>query len=161
MQRAAIWQLGVLAALAAFSMTSAVAAKQSPNRLNAHSRYARGGMTEGARQYYAMVWGVDDFSAKLTESGQLVRFSYRVVDAKKAALLQDRAASPALIDEAAHVALQVPNMEKVGPLRQSMPAQDGKVYWIAFSNKGFPVKKGQRVSVAIGSFKIDGLVVQP
>jgi len=42
-----------------------------------------------------------------------------------------------------------------------MPAQDGKVYWIAFSNKGFPVKKGQRVSVAIGSFKIDGLVVQP
>jgi hypothetical protein len=118
------------------------------------------GMPGSARDHYATTWGVDQLSARLAESGELVRFNYRVVDAKKAALLVDKAASPSLVDEKAHVALQVPNMEKVGPLRQAMPLENGKSYWIVFSNKGNLVKRGHHVSVVIGPVRLDGLVVQ-
>jgi hypothetical protein len=100
-------------------------------------------------------------SVKLAESGQLVRFNYRVTDAVKAGVLHDKAASPYLLDEKVHAVLQVPVMEKVGPLRQATAAETGKTYWMAFSNKGNLVKAGHRVSVMIGQVRVDGLVVQP
>ncbi len=50
-------------------------------------------------------------------------------------------------------------MEKVGQLRQSSTSQAGKSYWMAFSNKGRLVKRGDRVNVVIGKFRADGLVV--
>ena len=117
-------------------------------------------MPESAKMVYALNWGVDDFSAHLAESGQLVRFSYRVTDAKKAQALNARESSPYLLDEEIHAVLQVPEMEKVGKLRQSGPPESGKSYWMVFSNKGGPVKPGHRVSVVIGQVRIDGLVVQ-
>jgi len=53
----------------------------------------------------------------------------------------------------------VPSLEKVGKLRQSSTPQAGKSYWMAFSNKGRLVKRGDRVNVVIGKFRADGLVV--
>ncbi len=117
-------------------------------------------MPDGARAYYLTTYGVDSLSAQLTASGTLVRFSYRVVDADKAQPLQDRAATPNMLDEAAKAVLVVPNMEKVGPLRQSMPAQTGMTYWMTFSNRGGLVKPGHKVSVVVGPVRIDGLLVQ-
>jgi hypothetical protein len=117
-------------------------------------------MPDGARAWYAQNYGVDDLSAQLTDAGALVRFSYRVVDAARAQPLQDRAAQPNMLDQASHAVLSIPVMDKVGPLRQSMPARNGMSYWMAFSNKGGPVKAGHRVSVVIGSVRIDGLIVQ-
>jgi len=119
-----------------------------------------GGMPGSARQFYALSWGVDQLSVKLAESGQLVRFSYRVVDTAKAMPLHEKASSPYLLDEEAHAVLEVPTMEKVGALRQSMPPEVGKSYWMVFSNKGNLVKSGHRVSVMIGQFRVDGLIVQ-
>jgi hypothetical protein len=125
-------------------------------------RYRRplGGMPASARQYYAMSWGVDQLSAKLAESGQLVRFNYRVTDAAKAKAVFEKASSPYLLDEKVHAVLQVPTMEKVGPLRQTGVPENGKFYWMVFSNKGNVVRAGHRVSVVIGQFRVDGLVVQ-
>jgi hypothetical protein len=142
------------------SPVPAVSSKSVGKPVGKKSRFPSGGMPESARGYYAMKWGVDELTAKLTESSQLVRFTYRVTDPKKAASLQDHAAAPSMLDARARVALQVPTMEKVGPLRQQMAAQSGKIYWIAFSNKGFPVKTGDQVSVVIGPFRVDGLIVQ-
>jgi hypothetical protein len=124
------------------------------------SPYVSRNIPESARQFYASTWGVDQMSVKLTESDQLVRFTYRVIDAAKAAPLNEKASSPALLDEQANVSLQVPTMEKVGPLRQSMRAENGKFYWMVFSNKGNFVKVGHRVSIVIGPFRADGLAVQ-
>ena len=107
-----------------------------------------------------MQWGIDQVSAKLAESGQLVRFNYRVLDAAKAGPLHDRSSAPQLLDEASHAVLSVPEMEKIGPLRQSTAPESGKSYWMVFSNKGGPVKSGDRVSVVIGEFRVDGLVVR-
>jgi hypothetical protein len=96
---------------------------------------------------------------KWTESGEVIRFTYRVLDADKAMTLNDKKAEPALIDPQAGVKLVVPSMEKVGQLRQSSTPQAGKSYWMAFSNKGRLVKRGDRVNVMIGQFRADGLVV--
>jgi hypothetical protein len=129
-----------------------------------HSRHKRSpysslSVSYRARDYYRVAWGVDLMSAKLVESGQIIRFSYRVVNPERAKTLNDKKLNPILIDEAAHVKLVVPSLEKVGELRQSSAPEQGKVYWMAFSNRGGPVKHGDRVSVSIGKFRADGLVI--
>jgi hypothetical protein len=112
-----------------------------------------------AGKYYELVWGVDSLAVKWTESGEVIRFTYRVLDADKAKTLNNKKVEPSLIDPQAGVKLVVPSMEKVGQLRQSSTPQAGKSYWMAFSNKGRLVKRGDRVNVVIGQFRADGLVV--
>jgi hypothetical protein len=109
--------------------------------------------------FYRAVWGIDSPVVRLAESGEMVRFSYRVVDPDKAVALNDKSNEPSLIDPQAGVSLVVPTMEKVGPLRQSITPQSGRSYWMAFSNKGRLVKKGDRVDVVIGPFRATNLVV--
>ena len=109
---------------------------------------------------YALQWGVDSLQAHQTNAGNLIRFSYRVIDTSKAKVLIDRTAAPQMLSPRANVALQIPVMDKVGPLRQSTELEPGKVYWMAFSNKGNLVKSGDRVSVVVGAFQVDGLIVQ-
>lgn len=89
----------------------------------------------------------------------MIRFSYYVLDADKAKPLNDKKSEPSLIDPAAGVKLVVPSLEKVGQLRQSSTPEAGKAYWMAFSNKGRLVKRGDRVNVVIGQFRAEGLVV--
>jgi hypothetical protein len=93
------------------------------------------------------------------ESGELVRFSWRVVNPDRAEVLNDKKAAPSLIDPRAGVSLVVPTLEKVGQLRQSSEPTMGKSYWIAFSNQGRTVKRGDRVNVVIGPFHAEGLAV--
>ena len=112
-----------------------------------------------AGTYYRVVWGVDSLSVKLVESGELIRFTYHVLDADKATPLNDKKFNPSLIDPQAGVKLVVPSLEKVGQLRQSSTPEAGKSYWMAFSNKGRMVKRGDRVDIVIGQFHAEGLVV--
>jgi hypothetical protein len=58
------------------------------------------------------------------------------------------------------VKLVIPSLEKVGQLRQSSTPEAGKSYWMAFSNPGRTVKRGDRVDVIIGQFRAAGLVVE-
>jgi hypothetical protein len=113
-----------------------------------------------AREHYQVRWGVSDLDVKAVESGQMIRFSYFVVDAQKAAQLNDKKSNPYLVDEQARVKLEIPTMEKVGQLRQSSPPEAGKSYWMVFSNKGAVVKPGDRVNIIIGKFRADGLYVR-
>lgn len=112
-----------------------------------------------AGKYYQLIWGVDSLSLKYTESGEVIRFSYRVLDPQKARELNEKKNEPSLIDPKAGVKLVVPTLEKVGQLRQSSTPEAGRSYWMAFSNKGRPVKKGDRVDLVIGKFRAQGLVV--
>src|SRR6267143_577278 len=112
-----------------------------------------------AWKYYQLVWGIESLSVRLVESGEVVRFTYRVLDPDKAKALNDKNNEPSLIDPRAGVKLVVPRMEKIGQLRQTGTPEAGKAYWMAFSNKGRPVKKGDHVDVVIGQFRAQGLVV--
>lgn len=141
------------------AVAPASAPAPSPTRQRV-SPYRKVGWSANARDSYLLHWGVDSFSAKLVESGQMVRFSYRVTDPEKAKPLSDKKSPPSLIDEEAHVKLVVPSMEKVGELRQSSTPEAGKLYWMVFSNKGRFVKSGDRVSIVIGKFRADEIVVQ-
>ncbi len=123
-------------------------------------RYRQTRVSARARQHYALMWGVDSLTVKSAESGEIIRFSYRVLDAEKAKALNDKKSEPALIDPRAGVKLVVPSLEKIGKLRQSSAPEPGKTYWMAFSNKGGFVKPGHRVDVVIGPFRAEGLIVQ-
>lgn len=113
-----------------------------------------------AEMYYEGVWGVGELRVKVAESGELIRFNYRVLDPQKAAALNDKKAEPELLDAQAGVKLVVPQMEKVGKLRQSSTPKAGMTYWMAFSNPTLAVKRGHRVDVVIGSFRANNLVVE-
>jgi len=123
------------------------------------SKYQPDRFAGRAGMYYREVWGIDSVGVKLVESGELVRFSYTVLDPKKAAPLNDKSIQATLYDPRAGVSLAVPTMEKVGQLRQSMPPKAGRSYWMAFSNKGRLVRKGDQVHVEIGPFRAVNLVV--
>lgn len=112
-----------------------------------------------AGRYYSLVWGVGDLTVKWAEQGEIVRFSYRVLDPQKAKTLNDKVLEPSLIDPQAGVKLVVPALEQVGILRQSSTPEAGKVYWMAFSNSGRRVRRGDRVTVQIGEFRAVGLMV--
>lgn len=124
------------------------------------SHYQPSRFSRRANLYYSQIWGVDSLAVKTVESGEMVRFTYRVIDPNKAKALNDKKAEPALIDPRAGVSLVVPTVDKVGKLRQTSDPEAGRVYWMAFSNKGRPVRPGHRVNVVIGNFRADGLVVQ-
>jgi hypothetical protein len=109
---------------------------------------------------YRRLWGIDDIHVRSTASGSLIRFSYRVVDREKAKIFSDKRVTPLLIDEKTNLALQVPVMEKIGQLRQVATLQNGKEYWMAFSNKGRHVKPGNSVDLSIGNIRLEGLVVE-
>jgi hypothetical protein len=110
--------------------------------------------------YYQGTWGVDSFRVKYTESGEIIRFSYRVVDPAKAAALSDKKSEPTLNDARAGVSLVVPEMPNVGKMRQTSTPKEGMSYWMAFSNSGRRVKRGDRVDVVIGKFRVTGLEVE-
>jgi hypothetical protein len=146
--------VGLLFGLAAFlgvcaeSGDAAMPARYHPDRFAGR-----------AGAYYRVVWGVDSLAVKWGESGEVIRFTYRVLDADRAKILNDKKFEPSLIDPQAGVKLVVPSMENIGQLRQSVPPENGKTYWMVFSNKGRLVKRGDHVGVVIGTFKAEGLMV--
>jgi hypothetical protein len=117
-------------------------------------------LTGTAQNYYVAAWGIDKLKVSYTASGNLIRFSYRIVDKALAKPLGDERATPTLFGQRSRVLLQVPVMDKVGTLRQTGVQQAGQEYWMVFSNKGNLVKPRDRVNVVIGKFHADGLVVE-
>ena len=104
-------------------------------------------------------WGVQIVSLRQTAAGQMLDFRYRVVNAEKAAPLFDRKYQPYLFDKVSGKSLAVPNMAKIGALRSSSMPQTGRTYWMFFGNPGV-VKPGGKVSVVIGDFRAEDLLVQ-
>ena len=142
------------------SLMDGQSAATAGNPPTSAAHYQPNRFSKRAGMYYGLIWGVDSLGVKAVESGEIIRFTYRVLDADKAKALNDKKAEPSLIDPQAGVKLVVPSLEQVGQLRQSGTPQAGKSYWMAFSNKGRLVKRGDRVNVLIGKFRADGLVVE-
>jgi hypothetical protein len=179
LRQAGAWLLGcAFATLAAAQEAATVAPAQAPPQADvlrhpshphkpapsapAHktSPYHGMQMSAKARAIYPAAWGVDHLRVSHTASGNLIRFSYRVVDPRLAKPLGDHEATPYLYAPRTHAMLQVPTMEKVGQLRQLGASEADKEYWMVFSNKGNPVRPGDRVNVSIGRFHADGLLVE-
>jgi len=113
-----------------------------------------------AGRFYALFWGIESPTVKAVEAGELIRFSYHVLDPERAKAINDKKNDAFLIFPDAQIRLSVPSLEKVGQLRQSSTPEAGKTYWMAFSNPGRRVKRGDRVNIVIGHFQAEGLVVE-
>ncbi|KAA6456983.1 hypothetical protein DYQ86_24400 [Acidobacteria bacterium AB60] len=124
------------------------------------TRYAPNRLPRRETEYYTAMWGVDSFAVKSVESGELIRFTYRVVDGERAKGINDKKNEAYLVSAEKHVKLVVPSLEKVGQLRQSSEPIVGNTYWMAFSNPGRPIKPGDRVDIEIGQFHVQGVLVQ-
>src|ERR1700738_322835 len=121
-------ELWLLAAWAASGMALAASAADSPQSQEkttaaagksatakpsaAPYRYKPDRFAGRAGAYYKLVWGVDSLAVRWAESGEVIRFNYRVLDAQKAQTLNDQKAEPILVDPRAGVSLVVPSLEK-------------------------------------------------
>jgi hypothetical protein len=106
-------------------------------------------------------WGIQVASVRLSGNGNLVDFRYRVLDPDKAAGLADREAKPFLVDQSTGAKLFVPRTPKIGPLRQTaQKLEPGKTHFMLFSNPGKFVKAGSKVTVAVGDFRVENLIVE-
>jgi len=109
--------------------------------------------------FFQRNWGIEIVGVRRVSSGMMLRFDYRVVNPAVAARLSEKKAKPYLIDEATHTALAVPAMENIGELRQTGKLDVGRTYFIIFGNPGGLVKRGGRVTLAVGNDRAEGLVV--
>lgn len=111
-------------------------------------------------EYYKRNWGIDIADVHQISSGYMLEFRYRVLDPEKAKTLNDKANRPLLHDEASNVTLSVPALEKIGEIRQTVTPKADQSYFMVFGNPGKIVKPGNKVSIVVGKFRVDGLIVQ-
>ncbi|KAA6465407.1 hypothetical protein DYQ86_05565 [Acidobacteria bacterium AB60] len=109
--------------------------------------------------YYKRNWGVDILGIHIVSSGHMLEFRYNVIDAAKAAPLNEKKFQPYVLDRKSGARLTVPVMEKIGQLRQTAPPVENRTYWMVFGNEGKIVHPGDKVDVHIGSFSIAGIPV--
>jgi len=105
-------------------------------------------------------WGIEITSLRLTANGHMLDYRYRVLDAEKATDLFKRQIKPYLIHQASEKVMAVPETAKLGPLRNSNIPQEGKIYWMFFGNAGKIVQPGDKVTVVIGEFRVEDIVVE-
>lgn len=105
-------------------------------------------------------WGIRVVGLRLTAGGRMLDFRYRVIDAEKALPVFSRKEKPRLVESTTGTTLGVPTSTKIGPLRNSDKPIEGRDFFILFGNAGGVVKRGSRVSVVVGDFKLEDLVVQ-
>ena len=105
-------------------------------------------------------WGIEVTSIRLSTHDHMIDYRYRVLDAEKATDLFKRQIKPNLIHQETGKVLAVPETAKLGPLRNSNIPQEGRIYWMFFGNAGKLVKAGDKVTVVIGDFRVENLVVE-
>ena len=105
--------------------------------------------------------GIEVVWVRRTAHGHMLDFRYRVTDPEKAKELLKRRTAAQLVHEPSGARLGVPNMPKVGSLRQStMEPEKDRVYFMIFDANGLRVAQGDKVSVVFGKYRFDHLTVQ-
>ncbi len=109
---------------------------------------------------YVKDWGIEVLGIRETAAGYMLDFRYRVIDPEKASVLLKKSTRPYLVDQRTGATLVVPNPPKVGPLKSVYNPKKNRNYFIMFGNPGKFIKKGDKVTVVIGTLEIKDLVVQ-
>ena len=105
-------------------------------------------------------WGIQVMAIHTAAAGNMVDFRYKVLDPKKAETLFSKKTKPFLIHQKTGKVLAVPRTAKVGPLMSSYHPKRDRTYWMFFGNQTKLVQKGDKVTVVIGEFKAENLVVE-
>jgi hypothetical protein len=139
---------------------SLACAAEVGNEVAASEVVSTDGQAEARAQALAEQWGIEITSIRLTANDHMIDYRYRVLDADKATDLFKRQIKPHLIQQRTGKVLAVPETAKLGPLRNSNIPQAGKIYWMFFGNAGNLVQSGDKVTVAIGDFRVEDLIVE-
>ncbi|MBI5640917.1 MAG: hypothetical protein HZA17_10875 [Nitrospirae bacterium] len=105
-------------------------------------------------------WGVRILGIRLSADGYMLDFRYRVTDPEKALPLFDRKVRPYTIEQSTGMKLLVPAPPKIGSLRTTRKPVAETNYFIMFGNPGGRAKKGGKVSVVVGDFRVENLIVE-
>ena len=105
-------------------------------------------------------WGIKPMTIRITAEGFFVDFRYRIVDAEKASSLFSPVIKPLLIDENTGAVMAVPTVPKVGSMRSTRKPITGRGYAILFANPNKHIKPGHKVTVVIGDYKAEHLIVE-
>lgn len=105
--------------------------------------------------------GIRIIGIRPTAANYMLDFRFRILDKYKVSEIMSRKIKPMLVVEKNGATLMVPVTSKLGPLRQSAKfAKENKNYFIFFANPRHTVKSGDLVTVKIGDFKKEHIVVQ-
>jgi len=111
-------------------------------------------------------WGIRLIGIRPSAAGYVLDFRYEVLDPERATPILQRKYSrnPHLIVEKSGAVLRVPFSPKVGSMRQSVRTANqikpGKRYFMLFANPGKHVESGDQVTIVIGEFRAEHVVVQ-
>ena len=105
-------------------------------------------------------FGVRIEGIRRSAGGYMLDFRFRVLDEQKAKPLFDRNLRPVLHHAKSGAKLLVPSSPKIGPMRSRTGGASAPRAFIIFANPGQMVAGGDEVSVVIGSFRAERLVVQ-
>lgn len=107
-------------------------------------------------------WGIRPESVRLSAGGFMIDFRYRITDSAKASvLLKEKELKPRLVDMASRAVLSIHELDKVGAMRTSFKnIVANKEFFMMFANPNRFIKRGNRVAIVIGEFRMDNLVVQ-
>jgi len=107
-------------------------------------------------------WGVEVLGLRLASANMMIDFRFRVVDVDKAISLFDHQIKPHLIVDRSNIKLPVPMAAKVGAFRPTNRGKNIKAdrnYYMIFGNPDRHVKAGETVTIVIGDFRVEHLVV--
>jgi hypothetical protein len=120
--------------------------------------------TGASRESAEERWGVEPLGVRLSAAGTLLDFRLRVRSREKAAPLLVRKTPSYLIAEKSGGVLQVARSPKIGALRATVRSEsmvkEGRIYGTLFANPGRFVKAGDEVTVVMGDFRAEHVVVQ-
>jgi hypothetical protein len=105
-------------------------------------------------------WGLKIMSLRLTAGGHLLDLRYKVIDPAKAGEVLKKKSKAYITDQKTGKTVTVP-ITKAGPLRQTtLKPQANRIYFALFTNSGGLIKEGGKVTVAMGEFKMENVVVE-
>ncbi len=104
--------------------------------------------------------GIKIVSLRPTGGGQMLDLRFQVLDPEKAEAVLDKNRKAYLLDGKTGKALPVP-VTKAGPMRQTtLKPEANRIYFILFSNPGGRVKENDKLTLVIGDFKREDIIVQ-
>jgi hypothetical protein len=105
-------------------------------------------------------FGIRVVSLRPTAGGRMLDLRFRVDDSEKAKAVLTKSKRAYLLDGRTGKTLPVPTT-KAGAMRQTtLNPEKGRVYFMLFANPGGLVKEGGSVSLVIGDFRKNDLIVE-
>jgi hypothetical protein len=158
-------QLALLVFLAAPGIRASAAdtaSEWTPPTMPEIPSFGEVNLSDEQKQALLEDWGVEVLGLRLASAGYMMDFRFRVHDVDKAITLFDHRIKPYVIVDRSNIKLPVPMANKVGALRPTNRGKNikpDKNYYMIFGNPDRHVKPGETVTIVIGDFRVDHLLV--